>query len=559
MLIQFKAKLHSLIQESLAEAFPSPKDFPSIEIETPAEKIHGEFSTNIALKSAKILKQSPLQVAEEFVANIKEALASSELKDKIEKIEIKNPGFINFFLSREALYDTLSYILKEKQRFGTSTIGKGKKIQIEFVSANPTGPLSVAHARQAAVGDALGNILAFLSFAVTKEYYINDRGNQIKLLGESVRIRIEEILTKEDRSAQLGEGHYKGEYLKSVAKAYLDQFPVSSAKQLKSQDPQITQFTVDHILAIIRKELDDFGVRFDVWSSETKIATKDNIEAILDYLGEKGFLYEKDGALWFKSTDFGDDKDRVLEKSDGTHTYLTPDIVYHKKKLERGFSKIINIWGPDHHGYIPRLKAAVEALGYDREILEVLIVQLATIYRDGKPVSMSTRQGQFISLQEVMEEVGVDAARFFFLMRHIEAHLEFDLELAKKQTPENPVYYIQYAYARINSIYDKADIDGYKPKDKGFKLLKETEELDLIKKAGNFPQVLIVCYNQLDPYTLGSYLLELAICFHKFYDKHRVLEENRDLASERLALISAVKIIFENGLRLLGVSTPKKM
>lgn len=499
-----------------------------------------------------------MDLANEFCAILQGATQSNLFEEGIAKIEVKKPGFINFYLTPQLLYGILDQVFKEGDDYGRINFGAKKKIQIEFVSANPTGPLSVAHARQAAVGDALANILNFLGFDTCREYYINDGGNQINILGESIKYRAIENL---GGSVNFPQDGYQGDYIKDVARHFLEKNKIKDIDGLEALDiKQLTEFGVDQILNQIKKDLDDFGVHFDVWSHESEIATKANIEGVLGCLREKGFLYEKDGALWFKSTDFGDDKDRVVEKSDGTYTYLAPDIAYHKNKYERNFVQVINIWGPDHHGYIPRLTAAVEALGHDREALKVLIVQLATIYRDGKPVSMSTRRGEFISLREVMREVGVDAARFFFLMRHIKVHLDFDLELAKKETAENPVYYIQYAHARVHSINAKASTEKIKPKTSGFQFLKEEEELELIKKMGNFSDILMICYNELDPYALVSYLQDLAASFHKFYDRHRVIDsQNSEYSSERLALANATRIVLANGLRLLGLSTPKKM
>jgi len=559
MLSNFKTKLQSHLERSLKDAFPSyKKTLPSVELEIPADSQHGEFASNIAMKSSKIFKKSPMDLADEFLTTFQNSAQEDLFKGEIAKIEVKKPGFINFFLTPQLLFGILDQIFKEGDKYGYINFGAKRKIQIEFVSANPTGPLSVAHARQAAVGDALANILNFIGFDTSREYYINDGGNQINLLGYSIKCRAIELL---GGTVNFPEDGYQGSYIKDIAKIFLDKNKISKTEALESKDAkQFSDFGVKYLLDVIKKDLDDFGVHFQIWSYESKIATKANIEAILDYLGEKGFLYEKDGALWFKSTDFGDDKDRVVEKSDGTYTYLTPDIVYHKNKYERKFEQVINIWGPDHHGYIPRLKAAVEALGQDREALEILIVQLATIYRDGKPVSMSTRRGEFISLREVIDEVGVDAARFFFLMRHIKIHLDFDLELAKKETLENPVYYIQYAHARVHSINAKASIAKIKPKKSGFQLLKEEEELELIKKMGSFSDILMICYNELDPYALVSYLQDLATCFHKFYDCHKVIDpQNGKLSSERLALTNATRIVLANGLRLLGISTPEKM
>jgi arginyl-tRNA synthetase len=556
MLNELKAKLQSHLQRVLAQHNPS-LELPPVELEMPADKQHGEFACNIAMRAAKLLRKPPIKIAEEFCSFIEASLADSDLSGYVLKVEAKNPGFINFFLTDKALQSILFQIMDQKERYGKLDIGKGKKLQIEFVSANPTGPLSVAHARQAAVGDALGNILEFLGFDVTKEYYVNDEGNQINILGNSIKLRALEL---SGEKITFPEDHYQGDYIKDMAAEFMAQKKAKDAAALKAIDnAAFMKFGVDHLMAVIRRELDDFGVTFDVWSHQSQVATRENIEAILDYLGEKGFLYEKDGALWFRSTDFEDDKDRVLEKSDGTYTYITPDIVYHKNKFERGFDQVINIWGPDHHGYIPRLTAAVEALGREREALKVLIVQLATIYRNGVELSMSTRKGQFISLREVLNEVGSDAARFFFMMRHIKAHLDFDLELAKKETPENPVYYIQYAHARVFSINKKAQEAGVKIESKNFERLNEPEELDLIKKLGTYPDMLCACHDQMDPYPLVSYLHELASVFHRFYDKHRIVGEDEAVSSQRVGLVNAARIVIGNGLRLLGVSAPEQM
>ena len=558
MLSNLREQLKKHLEQSLKKKLPATVNLPSIELDIPAEKIHGEFSCNIALKSAKLLQKSPIAIAEQFCAIVEQALpANTQLNGKIAKIEVKKPGFINFFLTPAALREIITDIFRDGNNYGRSTHGQDKKVQVEFVSANPTGPLSVAHARQAAVGDALANVLNFIGFKASREYYVNDGGNQINLLGESIKCRAVELL---GGTAELPENGYQGEYVKDMAKEFIAKAKIENLADINKQDPvSFKNYGVDHLLGVIRKDLEDFNVHFDCWTHETKVATKDSINAILDLLQKKGLLYEKDSALWFRSTDFGDDKDRVVRKSDGSYTYLLPDIVYHRNKYDRGFEKLINLWGPDHHGYIPRIKAAAQALGKSPDSLTVLIVQLATIYRDGKPVSMSTRRGEFISLREVIDEVGVDAARFFFLMRHINAHLDFDLELAKKETPENTVYYIQYAHARIHSINKKAQEAGLKQRENSFSLLNAPEELDLIKKLGSFPDMLFVCYHELDPYALMQYLHELAMVFHKFYDQHRVIGEDTNLSSERLALANATKIVLANGLRLLGLSTPERM
>jgi arginyl-tRNA synthetase len=535
-----------------------PGELPSIVVEVPADKNHGEFTCNIAMQLSRILKKNPVEIADHIVKALETTLSAHPLRSKIKKIEVKKPGFINFYFSHEALYDILYRIFEEGSRFGSSNFGQGRKTLVEFVSANPTGPLTVAHGRQAAVGDCLVNILNAAGYKASREYYINDEGNQINILGRSIKARAQEILGE---AITFPEDGYQGEYIRDMARIFLDQQKTKALAELKKlDDAAFRKFGVDYLMAVIHRDLEDFGVKFDIWTSQAKVATNDQIEKVLAFLRDKGFIYENEGAKWFKSTAFGDDKDRVVQKSDGAYTYLTPDIVYHKNKFERGFDWIIDFLGPDHHGYIPRIKAAAGALGRNPDDIHVEIIQLATIYRDGKPVSMSTRRGEFITLREVIDEVGKDAGRFFFLMRQTSAHLDFDLELAKKAAPENPVYYIQYAHARINSIIRKAKEDTeLKPKHSGLKLIGEQEEVELIRKLSHFSDILITCAKQTDPFSLVRYLQELAAAFHKFYDCHRVIDENKDLSTERLALIDATRIVLANGLTLLGISAPEKM
>ncbi|VAW16281.1 Arginyl-tRNA synthetase, partial [hydrothermal vent metagenome] len=480
MLSDLENQLQEVIKAALKDVLGEDNVSQMVEIEIPSDKSHGDYSTNIALKSAKILRKAPPVIAKDFVELIESAVSSSPLKDIVIKIEIKNPGFINFFMASDAFSSVLDQILSQKENFGRIDEGKGEKIQIEFVSANPTGPLSVAHARQAVVGDVLAESLKFIGFDVTKEYYVNDGGNQINILGSSIEFRVREIFGE---TIDFPEDGYQGDYIKDMAQMYIDKHHIKAFADIEGQDESPKDFGVEYLLGVITKDLEDFNVNFDVWSYESKIATKEAILKVLEDFASKKLTYESEGALWFRTTDFGDDKDRVLRKSDGSYTYLTPDIAYHKNKFDRGFETIANIWGPDHHGYIARIQAAACAMGKDKESIKVLIVQLATIYREGQAISMSTRKGEFISLREVIDEVGVDAARFFFLMRHIKVHLDFDLELAKKNSSENPVYYIQYAHARIFSINKKAVEAGIKTKESGFSLLKEPAEINLIKKC----------------------------------------------------------------------------
>jgi arginyl-tRNA synthetase len=552
-----RLELQNIIENSL-EILEGEIPCPPVLIDVPADTQHGEFSCNVALQLSRLLKKSPLIIAKQILPRLQELLNTSPLKKQIAKIEIKPPGFINFYLSADSFYHVLYDVFQQNENYGTSKFGEGKKFCLEFVSANPTGPLTIAHGRQAAVGDTLANILQAVGFNAKREYYVNDEGNQINILGASIKARAQQILGQD---VLFPEDAYQGEYIRVMAQLFMDQHHVKSLTDLDKQaDGAFRKFGVAYLMDMIKKDLEDFGVHFDIWSYQSIIANLQAIEGLLADLRDKGFIYDSEGAWWFKSTLWGDDKDRVVRKSDGQYTYLTPDMVYHKDKFARGFERIVNILGPDHHGYISRIKAAACALGHSKDDLDILIVQLATIYRGGKEVSMSTRRGEFISLREVMDEVGRDATRFFFLMRQASAHLDFDLELAKKQSPENPVYYIQYAHARIHSIIRKADDEfHWSPKTGDFKHLQLPEELDLIRKIGLYPDVLIGCAKTLEPFSLVRYLQDVAAAFHKFYDTCRVLDENKDLSVERLALIEAARIVLGNGLRLLGVSAPQKM
>ncbi|MEI6632088.1 MAG: arginine--tRNA ligase, partial [bacterium] len=453
---------------------------------------------------------------------------------------------INFYLRNEYFYGELKKILKKGKGALRLSLGNGKKVLIEFVSANPTGSLSVAHARQAAVGDVLANIMSFAGFKVKREYYLNDEGNQINILGDSVRLRLLELKGEE---IEFPQNYYQGDYIYDIAKSI-------QGREGKVKD--LGGYAAGYILEIIRKELFDFGVDFDYWYSQKKLRESGKIKKAFQLLKKKGFLYEQEGALWFKSTPFGDDKDRVVVKSDGSFTYLAPDIAYHQDKFRRGFNWLINLWGPDHHGYIKRLTASVEALGRGVDSLSVIIVQLATIFRDGKPVQMSTRKGQYITLREVLDEVGRDASRFFFLMRRTSSHLDFDLDAAKKQNAENPVYYVQYAHARICSILRNSKTT-LKPSGFDLGLLREKEELELLKKLKQFSYILEVCSKTLDPYMLTVYLQELAEAFHKFYDTHRVLGQEDKLTRARLALLEGTRVVIATALEILGVSLPQSM
>ncbi|MFH0918636.1 MAG: arginine--tRNA ligase [Candidatus Omnitrophota bacterium] len=516
-----------------------------ISLTLPTDNRFGDFSTNIALKLSKLHKRPPQVIAAELKVCLEQQISKSELAKLVTRVKVEGVGFINFYLKADYFYEKLKIIITRGKEALRSNVGLSRKVLIEFVSANPTGALSVAHARQAVVGDCLANVLSFIGFDVKREYYLNDEGNQINILGASVDLRLKEL---KGENLEFPQNYYQGDYIYDIAR-------MADSQKIKAD--QLGDFAADYILKIIKQELMDFGVNFDCWYSQKQLAKSGKIEQAFSRLKEKGQLYEQAGALWFKSTSFGDDKDRVIVKSDGSQTYLAPDIAYHEDKFNRGFSWLINLWGPDHHGYINRIKAAIEAFGHKPEELDVIIVQLATIFRNGQPIQMSTRRGQYITLREVLDEVGSDAARFFFLMRRTSSHLDFDLEIAKKQSAENPVFYVQYAHARICSILRSSPQQPQNDLD--LSVLKEKEELNLIKKLLEFDTTINICRVTCDPYMLTVYLQELSESFHKFYDLHRVLDQDETLTSARLALIKGVKIVLSCGLELLGITQPEKM
>jgi len=552
-------ELSLLIRKSVEETFQQiglpdtalPSDL-TIELEMPKTIDHGDISTNVAMRLCRVIGKQPLEIAALAARKIQAQLESAKLQTAVEKVEVKEPGFINFFLRREYLYKVLLDAIRQKERFGSSTVGRSKKINIEFVSANPTGPLTVAHGRQAAIGDSLARILEFCGYDVQREYYINDEGRQIDILGESIRIRYCELNGKPEPFPEDG---YQGSYIKTIAQ---DLKKKRGSKLVGAKDKKIfSEFGVAWLLKSIKNDLKDFNVQFDVWYSQKALRRSGKIDRALGLLKEKGLVYDQDGATWFASTRFGDDKDRVVYKSDSSYTYLAPDIAYHLDKYRRKFRKLIDIWGPDHHGYIPRIKAAVQALGYDKGSLSVLIVQLATISRSGKPLRMSTRTGEFITLREVIDEVGKDATRFCFMMRKLDSHLNFDLDIVKSQSLENPVYYIQYAYARICSIMKYSTT--IRRSRFNSKLLKEEEELNLLRMIRQFPVAVQNSATFLEPYGIISYLQQLAGAFHSFYDKIRVVSDDTELTQARIVLVECVRTVVANGLRLLGVSVPEKM
>jgi len=517
----------------------------------------GDLSTNAAMRIGHQLRRPAKEVAVFLVERINSRLKYSQLDSFVDRVEIKGPGFINFHLKNTSLYYVLDEIKALKNNYAKNNLGAGKKIQIEFVSANPTGPLTVAHGRQAVFGDSLASILEFSGFKVVREYYVNDEGRQIDILGQSIRARYLELVGEE---LTFPEDGYKGTYIRTLASEIKKKF---GKRKRKNPVSYFSKYGYSALLKEIRKDLDEFGVKFNVWYSQKRLREKGITKKALNILQKKNFLYKKEGAVWFKSSQFGDEKDRVVVKSDGAHTYIAPDIGYHMDKYKRRFERVINIWGPDHHGYIPRIKAAVEALGIDPKRLDCLIAQLVTLYKGKEIIPISTREGQFITLKDVVKEVGKDAARFFFLMRRRDSLLNFDLELAKKHSLDNPVYYIQYAHARICSITEFHKSGSKSKPQKAISadktLLKTNEEFRILKTLREFPLVIKICAKGLEPYPLIPYLQDLAASFHSFYNKHRVVTDNLALTQARLELINCARIILATGLKLLGISTPTKM
>lgn len=539
----------AVIKAGLAEE----SQIPDVILETPKEKEHGDYSTNMAMQLARVAKKAPRMIAEQIQANMDTSKVS------IEKIEIAGPGFINFYLDNSYLTAIIPTIFEQGDEYGRSNSGKGQKVQVEFVSANPTGDLHLGHARGAAVGDSISNVLDKAGYEVTREFYINDAGNQIHNLAVSVEARYFQALGLEK---EMPEDGYHGKDIIGIGKKLAEQYGDKYVHEdEKTRFEFFRKYGLEYELAKLKKDLENFRVRFDVWFSETSLYENGKIEPMLEILREKGHIYEQDGATWFRSTTFGDDKDRVLIKNDGSYTYLTPDIAYHLDKISRGFDKLINVWGADHHGYIPRMKAAVEALGYERDLLEVEIIQLVHLYKDGEKMKMSKRTGKAVTMRELVEEVGLDAVRYFFAMRSADTHMDFDLDLAVSESNENPVYYAQYAHARISSILRSAEEKGFSV-DAGVDLtsLSSEKSVDLLKKLGEFPQVIADAAEKRIPHRITHYIYELASTFHSFYNAEKVLNEDNETETKaRLALVKAVQITLKNALALVGVSAPEKM
>lgn len=527
---------------------------PEFVVEVPKEKGHGDFATNLAMMLAKPARNAPRKLAEIIVNNLDLAGVS------VERVEIAGPGFINFYLDPNWIYQALPQIVEQAEHYGRLDLGEGKKVQVEFVSANPTGLLHMGNARGAALGDSIASILEFAGYDVQREYYINDAGNQIDNFGKSLEAR---YLQQLGQDVPLPEEGYHGEDLIDTVKNFIAQHQdtyLTADPALRRE--KLVEFALNEKLTNIKNSLLDFGVVYDVWFSEKSLHDSGAVEETINELREKGYIYEKENALWFKASEFGDEKDEVVVRSNGVPTYFAADIAYHKNKFERGFDKVINIWGADHHGHVNRMKGAVEALGYSRDALEVVLMQLVRLLRGGEIVRMSKRTGQFVTLSELIDEVGKDAARYFFVMRSPDSHLEFDLDLAKSQTNDNPVFYIQYAHARICSIFRQlAERGGQLPSisDVDLTLLKEEEEKELVRKLADFPVEVSMAAQMLAPHRIARYLHELAGLFHSFYNSNRVIVEDKKLSDARLILVDCTRTVLRNGLRLIGVSAPERM
>lgn len=553
-LVEVEEKVKQEIITAILEAnLAEEAQIPSIVLEKPKEKSHGDFAANIAMQLARVAKMPPRKIAEKIVGKINTEQAN------IESIEIAGPGFINFFMKQDFLSNVIGTILDREKNYGKTDAGKNKRVQVEFVSVNPTGDLHLGHARGAAFGDVLCNVFETAGYDVEREYYINDAGNQIDQLAVSIEARYFQALGKE---SDMPEDGYYGEDIIEVGKQLAEQYKDEWVE--KDREERLAFFRdygLQYELGKIKQDLDAFGVYFDNWFSEMSLYKNDKIKETLEQLDQKGYIYEDEGATWFRSTDFGDDKDRVLIKRDGSYTYLTPDIAYHKDKLERGFDKVINIWGADHHGYVNRMSAAIQALGYSTEKFGVNIIQLVNLFENGEKVRMSKRTGKAVALRELMDDVGVDAVRYFFTMRSNDSQLDFDIDLARSKSNENPVFYVQYAHARICTMLVQAEEKGFNiQKEFDVSLLTTDKEMDLLKHLAEFPQMIAEAAKREAPYRVTQYVYDLASYLHSFYNAEKVIDEqNEAVTKARIALMKAVQITIANALRILGISAPQKM
>lgn len=564
-----KAALQKIAPEHIAASFI---------IERPKNPEHGDYACNIAMQLARALQKNPRQIAETIVANFTPT-------DFIERIDIAGAGFINFTLTHQARQSIVPQVLQAGHTFGRTNFGQQQRVLVEYVSANPTGPLHVGHGKCAAYGASLSNLLAYAGFSVAREYYVNDAGRQMDILALSTWLRYLALCTE---MIPFPTNAYQGEYVKAMAQTLYAKYGqrfLQSSQNIMTDVPSIENAPEEHLDSLIRnakqllgkdyalihrlaldtqlvdgkEDLSEFGVEFDCWFSEQSLYDDHSVEHTIDTLEQRRYIFEKDGAKWFRSTDFHDEKDRVVQRENGIYTYFASDIAYIQNKFSRGFTRLICIFGADHHGYIPRMLGAAQALGFDPKAIDFSLVQFATLYRQGEKVSMSTRAGEFVTLRELRQEVGNDAARFFYILRKADQHLDFDLDLAKSENNENPVYYIQYAHARICRILEEATSSSQALQLNDFSLLTLEHEIQLLRKLADFPETINLAAQDYAPHLIAFYLKELAADFHSYYNGTRILVENPLLAGARLGLITAIKQVLANGLSLLGVSAPNKM
>jgi arginyl-tRNA synthetase len=529
----------------------SLSSLPPLLLEPPKQREFGDLATNLAMLWAKSARRPPRAIAEAILKNL------DDRDGVLARAEIAGPGFINFTFSRQ-------FYLEQLRQLATGgaaglDFGRGKRVQVEFASVNPTGPLHVGHGRVAVIGDVLARLHQAAGFTVEREYYVNDAGSQMENLGLSLYARYRELF---GRPVEFPENGYPGDYVKDLAAAVKQQYGERYLEDGRAAVEFLRDYGGGALLSRIRGQLQDFGIDFDAFFSEKAMRERNEVERAIRELRSRGLIYTQDGAEWYRSTQFGDDKDRTVIKSDGEFTYFAADIAYHRNKYERRFDRLINVWGADHHGYVARLKAAMQGLGYDPDTLRIVLVQMVQLTRGGEPVRMGKRTGEFVSLEEVVEEVGRDAARFFFLMRKSDSHLDFDLSLAKQQSSENPVFYVQYAHARVSSIFEqsrKAGMDAGEPASVPLERLTLPEELELIRKIIQFNDVLEESVRDLEPHRMAFYLLDLAGEFHRYYNRQRVISDDVDLSRARLLLVENVQKTVRRGLELLGVDAPARM
>ncbi len=555
-------KMKNFVRQLISSALDHAKKNGDLElsvmseivVEKPKEEKFGDFSTSLAMGLAKSERKKPYEIAEILSRH----LLCNE--DNIASVKIAGPGFLNLTMKPAFFLKRLLKVAEQADRYGSSNVGQGKKVLLEFVSANPTGPLHVGHGRGAAVGDMLGRLLDKAGYNVSTEYYINDVGNQMNTLGRSTWSRYLEL---QDKGNAFPSDYYQGEYIKDIAR---DIYAQHGNEFLDKEEEQVLPFFREYarnsVLNGIKEDLSNFGVIFDQWFSEKKLYDQQLVDATVNWLRKEKHIYDKEGAVWLRSSALNDEKDRVLIKQSGEKTYFCSDIAYHKNKIDRGFEWIVDLWGADHHGYVPRMKSALQAMGYDENVFKVMLVQFVSLKRGGEKVSMSTRSGEFETLADVIKEVGIDATRFFFLMRSSDTHLDFDLELAKKESPENPVFYIQYAHARICSIFRIATEQGIKLLDSvdiDLSPLQNKEEFVMIKKILAFTEIVEKSAELLEVHRIAFYLQDLVGTFHRYYSRNRIVSEDKALSCARLFLMNCLRVTIRNGLSIMGVSAPERM